>query len=585
MTLIKNNLQHVRIFWRKYLQNIWRNIQWPLIAALGFIALALGFIGFEKHYEVLGITHSSLDLFYVSIKLFMFSAPIDIGPMPIELELSRFLAPIVFFYTAISALMVILDEQIQFIRLKLIRGHIIVCGLGQKGIHLVKKLNQFGYQVVVIECDESNDLIKTCKEQGVSLLLGDAKDKELLRKVGVHKAKYIVSFCGDDSTNIQVAINSRELTMDCKDRVLTCVANIVNPQVCQILGSLEIEMEKSDCFKIEFFNIFDIGVQSLLKQYPAHTDVQTTPHILIVGLGNVGENLLVQVARNWQSTYIEKGVRLRITIIDKDVEVKKQLLCLRYPQLEKVCELSEVEVDIESEFHKSQFLLNSEKCCDITSVYVCLDEDYLGLSVALLLCKQLKERKVPIVLQTNQDSGLATLLSGEGYDNLHVFGLLDWACSPELVLGGVREVLARAIHEDYLTQQKSENQTIDPSTEPWEDLSEDIKESNRDQADHIGVRLKSIGCGIAPLTEWDADSFEFTTEEVELMAEMEHERWIKERSSKGWKFGHTKNVEKKISPYLIPYRELTEEVKEYDRNPIRKIPVYLAQTGFQIYRL
>lgn len=438
---------------------------------------------------------------------------------------------------------------------------------------------------MVIECDENNDLLKTCEEQGVTVLLGDAKDKELLRKAGVHKAKYIVSFCGDDSTNIQVAIHSRELTMDCKDRVLTCVANIVNPQVCQILGSLEIEMEKSDCFKIEFFNIFDIGVQSLLKQYPPHTDVQTTPHILVVGLGNIGENLLVQIARNWQSKYIEKGKCLKITIIDKDVEVKKQLVCLRYPQLEEVCELSEVEVDIESEFYKSQFLLNSDKSCDITSVYVCLDKDYLGLSVALLLCKQLKDRKVPIVLQTNQDSGLATLLSGEGYDNFHVFGLLDWACSPELVLGGIREVLARAIHEEYLIHHKAENPSINPSLVPWEDLSEGLKESNRDQADHIGVRLKAIGCGIAPLIEWYAESFEFSTEEVELMAEMEHERWVKERLSKGWKFGSTKNVEKKISPYLIPWRELTEKVKEEDRNPIRKTPVFLAHTGFQIYRL
>ena len=115
MTLLTNNsfhlIQHIRIFWRKHLQNIWHNIQWPLIAALGLIALALGFIGFEKHYEVQGITHSSLDIFYVSIKLFMLSAPIDTGPMPIELELSRFLAPIVFFYTAISALIVIFDPR------------------------------------------------------------------------------------------------------------------------------------------------------------------------------------------------------------------------------------------------------------------------------------------------------------------------------------------------------------------------------------------------------------------------------------------------------------------------------------------
>ena len=64
-------------------------------------------------------------------------------------------------------------------------------------------------------------MLKSCAEQGTIVLLGDAKDKELLRKAGVHKAKFVVSFCSDDSTNIQVAINSRELAADRKDKVLT----------------------------------------------------------------------------------------------------------------------------------------------------------------------------------------------------------------------------------------------------------------------------------------------------------------------------------------------------------------------------
>ena len=67
------------------------------------------------------------------------------------------------------------------------------------------------------------------------------------------------------------------------------------------------------------------------------------------------------------------------------------------------------------------------------------------------------------------------------------------------------------------------------------------------------------------------------------MAKMEHERWVKERLRDGWKFGPKKDIEEKVSPHLIPWNQLSDEIKEYDRVFIRKLPAFLAQNGFQIY--
>jgi len=349
-------------------------------------------------------------------------------------------------------------------------------------------------------------------------------------------------------------------------------------------------MEKANFFRLEFFNILDIGVRTLLKQYPPYNDLHTDPHILVVGLGDVGENLIVQIARKWRSTHkelVEPGKRLCITLIDKDAESKKVSMCLRYPQLENICEFVALQSDVRSsEFYQCKLLLESRDC-DITSVYICLNEDYPGLPVALMLRKLLRGENNHIIVQTSQDSGMVTLLEGGGFKNIHVFGLLDRACGPELVLRGIREVLAHAIHEEYLTHQKKTAQDFskNPSNVPWEELPEGLKESNRLQADHIGVKLKAIDCSIAPLTDWDAIYFEFSTEEIELMAEMEHERWIEERLSDRWKFGSTKDLEGKISPYLVPWNQLSDEIKEYDRVFIRKLPAFLYESGFQIYRL
>lgn len=153
---------------------------------------------------------------------------------------------------------------------------------------------------------------------------------------------------------------------------------------------------------------------------------------------------------------------------------------------------------------------------------------------------------------------------------------------------GTHEILARAIHESYRDRQeeKGETRETNASMVPWDQLPENLKESNRRQADHIGIKLKAIGCSIAPMTDWDAKPFKFSKEEIDLMARMEHERWMSERLQAGWTFKEKeKNIEKKTSPDLVPTEKLTEDAKELDQNPVEDLPIYLAKVGFQIYRL
>ena len=88
-----------------------------------------------------------------------------------------------------------------------------------------------------------------------------------------------------------------------------------------------------------------------------------------------------------------------------------------------------------------------------------------------------------------------------------------------------------------------------------------------------------------PFVEKPEKRFEFTAEQVEILAEMEHERWVDERLKDGWVYGSQRDPDKKISPYLVPWSELTEEVNDWDRNPVRKIPERLESCGLDIYKL
>ena len=52
----------------------------------------------------------------------------------------------------------------------------------------------------------------------------------------------------------------------------------------------------------------------------------------------------------------------------------------------------------------------------------------------------------------------------------------------------------------------------------------------------------------------------------------------------GWRLG-ARVPEKKLSPYLVSWGELAEEVRELDRLFIRGLPRFLAKAGFQIVRV
>lgn len=149
----------------------------------------------------------------------------------------------------------------------------------------------------------------------------------------------------------------------------------------------------------------------------------------------------------------------------------------------------------------------------------------------------------------------------------------------------MRETIARAIHENYRKARGVNTDVKNVSMSDWESLPEYLKESNREQADDIFRKLRQVGCAVHKVSPRQVVLITFTAEEIEIMAKMEHERWNSERLREGWKPGKKKNAANKISPYLVPWAQLPEEAKEWDREVVRRIPELLAQVGLEIRRI
>jgi len=152
-------------------------------------------------------------------------------------------------------------------------------------------------------------------------------------------------------------------------------------------------------------------------------------------------------------------------------------------------------------------------------------------------------------------------------------------------------------HEKYIKAREVEDKRSikadgsyeNPADYPWELLDETNRNWNRSPADHALIKLnaladkyqieryRKVSIGQISLTndlkKKVADiicSFgkKILNNDMELLAGLEHDRWSGEKLSEGWHFGQETDKKNKISSFLIPYRALSDEVKQYDREQV-----------------
>ena len=69
---------------------------------------------------------------------------------------------------------------------------------------------------------------------------------------------------------------------------------------------------------------------------------------------------------------------------------------------------------------------------------------------------------------------------------------------------------------------------------------------------------------------------------LEEMAKNVHEIWAQERMNQGWTYGEKRDDALKHHPCLVPYEDLSEEDKMYDRNTSVETLKLILKLGFKI---
>ncbi len=83
----------------------------------------------------------------------------------------------------------------------------------------------------------------------------------------------------------------------------------------------------------------------------------------------------------------------------------------------------------------------------------------------------------------------------------------------------------------------------------------------------------------------DTSSMELSAEILELsekLAENVHEVWAAGRIADGWQYGEVRDDERKLHPCIVPYSELSEVEKDYDRRTSQETLRVMQVLGYKI---
>jgi preprotein translocase subunit Sss1 len=591
---VQRNAHRLRNTWRWRVRPRWHEYRPLVLLILGISVLVLGTIGFEQlpseHYDF-------FDSFYRAITLFAFGGAVA-PPVPPTLQIARILAPILTGYAAVGTILVLTREQARVAGIRLfVRDHVIVAGLGASGARIAYALGD-REPVVVIESDPANERVATAPGRGVRVLRGLATDHGLLRRAGIAHARSLVVLCGQDGTNVDVAAAATEAVPH-RHKPLTIFVHLRDLDLWSSLAAEGPALGSGkDSIRIEYFNVFATGAQLMLEHDPpfappAPVGPPHRPHVLVVGLEGVGEQIVLQTARMWRSVKRRAVDELRITFTGPDADADLARLRSRYPAIDRYCVLGARPLAIESaEFQSGAAMTGEDGACDVTHAYVCVIDEGDALVAALALHARADTTGVPVTVALEEaGNGVGIVLAAEEgrFADIRPFGVLAAATSDELLLRGTNELLARAQHAQWLRNEMAKGHTAaqNPNIRPWQELEESQREENRRFADDVHTKLMLSHCMLVPMPLRDPaePQFQWRDADLEQLSQHEHTRWMSSKLADGWRYGEPRDDANKIHDQIKPWAKLDEENRDRDRDAVRELPDILELAGFRIQKL
>lgn len=562
--------------------------KWLYIYTIIGIAFILGTIGYIIHFNRNHIVFNVPDLLYAIIKLFfletgkLYIMEGDYEPQQINifLNIARFLAPISIATAIINTILQAFSEKIKMAKTSQLKNHIILWGNHETFAPLVEDLIAQKIHVVwVTEVDTKN---KYDNENRYLYVLPNTRYRNtsaFLRKVNFYKCRYLLIANQDDEKTLtftgEMVNHIRLEKLKQQVKMVLQFDEIRWAEITNDLGILEdkvVEVMKKSLLDIKYLQINRRTTRKLFIDHAPDIYFSNRPV-------HSGKNVLFL---SGDSNYVMEMLFQLAIICHYPGDVTTEILLDSEPSQEMDEFIEDHQLNempgIQVHYKKIKKI---NQAVDV--VYI----NYEYLIDTLKTIKQVKNTEAfqhaGIVVCKNSRENPEEMIP---YKDVRIFDKFKETGTFSCLIDERTDKLAEIIHQKYLEEVKSRNK-LDPKRpthREWKELPSEVKDRNRFQADHIWVKIRSIGCKAIP-SENGQTGYDISQDpNFEALSAAEHNRWWAYMNYKGWKRSEQRNDAMKLHTDLVPFEELSEETRQYDRDAVANIPELLKHLGLTLVK-
>ena len=593
----------------RFLAAKWKSISLGLLLASTVI---FGYLGFRTDDD-----GSRLDAFLAAASHFAFEGFGPPEPLPEEsawfIRISR-ISAVLF---AVLGAGVLLETLFQFFsryRLWRVAGkpHDLIIGLGTRGLVLLADADRKRIPSLVVEARPDLNAREICRKAGAALLEGDATSPAVIARIGLPQARHAFVCLGTDEANMKSVYQlAAKRKSGHKTSPLVCAVGLYHRESFQTLQNC---LPKGHDLDLRIFNAEELTARAFLRanhldRFAASTNA-THSRVILVGNGPMAEAFLRQIL---QQGIFESKRDFRITCLCSDAEGSCRDFADRFPcfetravrggvweaapcatwRTERVLPILDFHEHPVSDINAIRwFERHLQPTKAVTTVIVTVRNPSAAASFSSVIIPVLEQVRVggssDIALWTHfdteddamRDDLEQTLNNASPLLPVRVFANFMGRCDRDTAIGAEADTVARRIHGLYSHADLDDSALLDSL---WRQLTEYDKDSNRQAAAHVWVKLRIR----ARMLRAGADEIEIARE----LARCEHRRWCAEYLLKGFRplvripsehkpFALTAEESDKVERWFRPDRAFKTDCKEVKRHadllPFDELPLALG---------
>jgi hypothetical protein len=384
----------------------------------------------------------------------------------------------------------------------------------------------------------------------------------------------------DDLVNYELVQSSRLGRID--------FAQVSNPKLRRRLSTAML----SNSHRPILFGQADLLARKVIREFPPSWIMHPEPvSIVLLGWGATCQAMLLNLVKNSHFAFRPRP------------EIRVLCTLPRFAEAEYLAEYSAlndyypVSFDFGDSGDPAKLMLALERTGEPSLIFICHEApgDLLTAADTLVECQLQGPRlKAPafILAPGHSDPVRETIAEiGRRGPLIRVFGLNPTTVGKELEILSKLDRLAVEIHEDYVENRVDEGEAIGsrPAIVPWAELGETYREESRSQGDHHWIKARELGLLAVSPTEVGNKGVQSLADlpvsALDALARAEHDRWVCSRLAQGWEYSEVRDDARLKHDNLVPWEQLSDTVKGYDRTAILDMPQAFRQSGFELLPL